>query len=736
MRPLHRLSILFSLVSLAVVLTTCASDDFLLPAEEASPAESFFNPKPETLIMDEGTNRDIRMFDVESGLLIYDEGSPQLDSIEVGSIIVSTANSASPGGFLRRVTEIQNNGGRIVMETEPANLPDAFDSYRWIMNGSSRSQGRNGEGTFNADTTVADTFRFPIAGVPDWEFELILGVSYDMRFKSEFEYAFNGFSGQVNQLNLGVDNFSIDSLVMDMGFVREGMRDSTRNFNLADATPFFRELFSFNLPPVPVGPPGSPVMVTPNITVDLSTAMEYNVKLGQRFVFKTKNRPFTGLAQVNSPGGPITYVTVYPDMTVNADLYVNGSFSYGSGISIAVGLAPYTRSLFSLGARVTAGPKLTLDGRAEVGLRDNIPTFEGELNAKIELDASAGVFVDPDFFGFAPDSWDVEQTLWENSYELWSAGIDNSCNLYFYTLYAEARCNNGNSQLAFSVARNVNTNLDISGTYDVYVDNLLVAAGYAPEATHTVNLPAELNLGPHTVRFVREGGGSVLFCQNQVNITISSCAADDFCTGVTSVMDARTDAEYCVRTFNGANWFSNNLRSTFPETGNIRCYNDNPGICESYGALYSFDDMFPGAGEGSPTDIQGLCPDGYHVPTVAEWLNLFGAEGLAPNSADVYDLPEAISAFPYRAGTTWNIGDNPQNPNGFNALAGGFYNFSSNSGYTGQGLLAYFLTSDVSVADDGGESGAYVVLMDGTNNLIKIAPVVRTLGASCRCVAD
>lgn len=720
-----------------VVLTNCATEDFVIrPDEEANDAESFFNPRENTLILDDDTNQDIRMFDVESGLLVYDEGSPQLDSIRVGSIIVSRPNAVARGGFLRKVTSMETDGGRLVLETEPANLPDAFESYRWRLNGDTRSSGRDGQGTFNADRVVADTFLFPVLGQPEWNFELILGLSYNLRFKSEFDFNLTLTSGQIERMNIGVDDFSIDSLVMDMGFVRNGMRDSTRNFNVADATPFFRELFSFELAPIPVGPGASPVYVTPNISVDLSTAMEYNVKLGQRFVFRTKNNSFTGLAQVNSPGGPITYVRVYPDMSVNADLYVNGSFSYGSGLSIAVGLAPYSRSLFSIGARVTAGPKLSFDGRAEIGLRDGIPTVEGAINAKVELDASAGVFVDPEFFGFAPDTWDVEQTLWENTYELWSAGIDNSCNFYFHTLYAEVLCNNGNSQLAFSVARNVNTNLDISGTYDVYIDNLLVAAGYAPEQTHTIALPAAINLGPHTVRFVREGGGSVLFCQNQVNVTVSSCSPNDFCTGVTSVMDPRTNQEYCIRSFNGDNWFANNLRTTLPGGGPARCYNNNPGLCDTYGGLYSFNELFPNAQGGSPADPQGLCPNGYHIPAVQEWLNLFGASDATPNAQGVYNLPDSISAFPFRASTTWNIGENPQNPNGFNALAAGFYNFSSNSGFTGQGALTYFWASDVSPNTVHGEDGAYAVLLDGTNNLIKVAPVVRSLEISCRCVAD
>ena len=362
-----------------------------------------------------------------------------------------------------------------------------------------------------------------------------------------------------------------------------------------------------------------------------------------------------------------------------------------------------------------------------------MPAFPVTADASVELAASAGVFLDANFFGLAPDDWDIEQTLWEDTYELWSFGADNGCGFYFNTLFADAVCTNGNSQLIFSVARNVQPEIDVTGTYDVYVDNILVGTNFQPEITHTLNLPPTVQPGPHVVRFVREGGESILFCEDQKSITVFDCSPGIFCDGISSLVDESTEQAYCIRQFNGRNWFANNLYTLLPGEASPNCYGSNGELCRSYGGLYDYNELL-GVSDGvSPVENQGLCPDGYHVPTVVEWLALFGEENATPNSSGVYDL--TTSAFPYRANTTWNVGSNPQNPNGFNALASGFFTRSSNSGYTGLGVLSYFWTSDVSDGV-GGQDGAYAVIMDGTNNQIKIAPIVRSQGIACRCVAD
>lgn len=734
MRNLNNLAFYFFLLLVAIALTACATEDITLPVEEVDDSESFFNPKEETLIFDDGTNEDIRMFDVESGLLIYDEGSPQLDSVEVGSIIISRPNDEARGGFLRKVTSVENNGGRVVMETEPANLPDAFESYRWRLNGSADGGRSDGDGTFNFnDSDVDTTFTFDIPGVPDWEFQLNFQFKYTLELRSEFDFNIGLSGGQIESMNVGVDRFIVDSIVMEMAFVRGEEATTDQTFTIDDASPYFQRLFTLALTPIPVGPGVSPVYITPSIQLDFSTAMEYEVRLGQRFVFYSTDAPFTGLAQINSPGGPVSFVQVNPGMGVNADIFFEGAFSYGAGLSVGLALSPYSRSLFALGTRVSVGPQLNLSGTASGGLRNGVPAFPLTLDASVELAASAGVFLDADFFGLAPDDWDIEQTLWENTYELWSVGVDNGCGFYFNTLYADAVCSNGNSQLIFSVTRNQQPEVDTDGTYDVYVDNILVGTNYQPEITHTVNLPPTVLPGPHQVRFVREGGQSILFCEDQKSVAVFDCSENDYCNGVTLLVDESTEQAYCIRTFNGDNWFANNLYTLLSENASPNCYGNTLELCRSYGGLYDFNDLLGVDGESSPPTRKGLCPDGYHVPSIADWLELFGEAGLEPASNGVYNLQ--TSAFPYRANTTWNVGSNPQTPNGFNALASGFYTLSSNAGYTGLGVLSYFWTSDVSEGV-GGQSGAYAVIMDGTNNQVKIAPIVRTQGISCRCVAD
>jgi uncharacterized protein (TIGR02145 family) len=49
------------------------------------------------------------------------------------------------------------------------------------------------------------------------------------------------------------------------------------------------------------------------------------------------------------------------------------------------------------------------------------------------------------------------------------------------------------------------------------------------------------------------------------------------------------------------------------------CYDDNPDNCDTYGALYQWTEVM----QYTTTEgIQGLCPDGWHIPTDDEWCTL------------------------------------------------------------------------------------------------------------------
>ena len=64
------------------------------------------------------------------------------------------------------------------------------------------------------------------------------------------------------------------------------------------------------------------------------------------------------------------------------------------------------------------------------------------------------------------------------------------------------------------------------------------------------------------------------------------------------------------------------------------CYDDNETNCNIYGGLYQWDEcMNYGASSNSnPSGRQGICPEGWHVPSDAEWIVLttyLGGESVA-----------------------------------------------------------------------------------------------------------
>lgn len=55
-------------------------------------------------------------------------------------------------------------------------------------------------------------------------------------------------------------------------------------------------------------------------------------------------------------------------------------------------------------------------------------------------------------------------------------------------------------------------------------------------------------------------------------------------------------------------WYAENVN--FQVKGSY-CYNDEPAYCEKYGRLYNY------------KEAQQACPEGWHLPTITEWNNLF-----------------------------------------------------------------------------------------------------------------
>jgi uncharacterized protein (TIGR02145 family) len=104
------------------------------------------------------------------------------------------------------------------------------------------------------------------------------------------------------------------------------------------------------------------------------------------------------------------------------------------------------------------------------------------------------------------------------------------------------------------------------------------------------------------------------------------------------------------------------------------CYWDRPDSCDKYGGLYTWGEMRNWAsGEG----IQGICPDGWHIPTDEEWKVLEGSvdslygighpEWDIGNAARGYDVGKNL-----KTSSGWVGPRNGTDKYGFSAMPGGF----------------------------------------------------------------
>lgn len=74
-------------------------------------------------------------------------------------------------------------------------------------------------------------------------------------------------------------------------------------------------------------------------------------------------------------------------------------------------------------------------------------------------------------------------------------------------------------------------------------------------------------------------------------------------------------------------WMAENLRSThYSDGAPIECwaYNDDPAMARTYGRLYRLAALTRGAASSvtNPSGVQGAAPQGWHIPSPAEWQQL------------------------------------------------------------------------------------------------------------------
>jgi uncharacterized protein (TIGR02145 family) len=149
------------------------------------------------------------------------------------------------------------------------------------------------------------------------------------------------------------------------------------------------------------------------------------------------------------------------------------------------------------------------------------------------------------------------------------------------------------------------------------------------------------------------------------------------------------------------------------------CYYDLDSMCTIYGALYQWREMMQyDTAEGT----QGICPDGWHLPSHAQWLSMFdylGGSGVAGGK-----LKEAY----YEHWQFPNMG--ATNESGFTALPGGIIVFGygfAYLGYTGKFWSSKQFTWSA--------AGSFSLYYD-TDQIFQSTITNKYQGLSVRCIKD
>jgi uncharacterized protein (TIGR02145 family) len=207
-----------------------------------------------------------------------------------------------------------------------------------------------------------------------------------------------------------------------------------------------------------------------------------------------------------------------------------------------------------------------------------------------------------------------------------------------------------------------------------------------------------------------------------------------------NLVDMRDGQSYGTVEINGQCWMAENLNygtmiptNYNPSTGSTiekYCYNNSTSYCDALGGLYQWNEMM---NYNSTAGGQGICPDGWHVPTDQEWfvmenyldpsisnINMTGWRG---SSAGI-KLKNSGSGPPFN----WAPGNAGTNESGFTALPGGIRTTGGSSGYNPTNGV--FWTSTYA-------SGyAMEREMHYTSNGVYRGTQYLNTGASLRCIKD
>jgi len=257
----------------------------------------------------------------------------------------------------------------------------------------------------------------------------------------------------------------------------------------------------------------------------------------------------------------------------------------------------------------------------------------------------------------------------------------------------------------------------------------------------------EIASSSSTIRNDNFSSSSAMESSSSSETTKSSTSAGSIYDATAKTLtDLRDGQTYKTVTIGNQTWMAENLNyaytgvpyeyikesEVYASDSMSWCYDNDPANCAKYGRLYTWAAAMDSVGtwstngkgcgymvECSPTyPVQGICPEGWHLPDTTEWKTLFTAVG-----------GQDDAGVKLKAQTGWYDSGNGTDSFGFSALPAGYRGL--NGIYYYEGSNAYFWSS----SEDGSDY-AYNMLLDYYGDYVRLLNTSKSLGFSVRCVKD
>ncbi|WP_290723935.1 fibrobacter succinogenes major paralogous domain-containing protein [Fibrobacter sp. UBA2449] len=202
------------------------------------------------------------------------------------------------------------------------------------------------------------------------------------------------------------------------------------------------------------------------------------------------------------------------------------------------------------------------------------------------------------------------------------------------------------------------------------------------------------------------------------------------------LVDDRDGQTYKTVTIGTQTWMAENLNYAYllptkALDSSSFCYNDSSEYCNKYGRLYLWSAVMDSAGtwstngkgcgdskKCSPTyPVRGVCPEGWHLPTKAEFETLFTAVG-----------GSSMAGKMLKSTSGWNSSGNGTDSYSFSALPAGLRNYGGDYDY--EGYNAKFWSS----TEYG--SSAYYMYLHNNYDYAGLLNIYKDNGYSVRCLQD